>query len=801
MCRISVLTFVLWVSLMSWACSPTTGPSADELLPETNDFVSITPSFTIKASDNESVTPTPTVLNETLNSSLGPLPYIYRIKAGRCRYKPTEREQTGFRVKGKVGIVTALHGIVDCRVINAVTDLGDKPFFNDLSIREVNIDSDIALLSSPELDLSPADGLETSIYTDDRQNDGFEIVGYPLGLSKQKLTTDIEIIGIKELYDLIPRRFQVPMVERNSPSPEIAILEIQSHLVPGHSGAPVLDGEGQLIGISNGGLEGGTVEIGWAIPWPITLQEATGTTKEKLDELQLTDPQLALSFSSTYPRQERPSLQVVDETPQRGIYLIEGSAFEYYEVGDDLVVYGEYIPGVEQPIALLRVVAKNPNSLAAQAVLVHADLGFEIRTRMRVDSYIDQLSRSRLIPSEAYAIGYLWQSERIRLRPNNDLKEGDILEALEPQILGEEIIDYLPFEPRIQMRVTSIGFERQVAGVQLVTGTWPVLGTIIAMARASLPTSTPTPTIISVPTVTSTPSSVSMSTSTPLSTFISPPTITPTPTHSPTEEPMNMPVATLAHTSTATPTITFTPISLPTATTTATPSYDAAVVITALNVRIGPGTVYTRIGGVSQGDGLKVIGQAYNCRWLKVITPNDIEGWVSGDANYITYESSCESIPTVSISLTPTPDSILISSPTPTNTRLMSNAAITLLSPFEAVLSGKQTFRWSSTLTLAENQYYELIFWKVGQDPMKSGFGPIGSKKELEATFDLDKVSDDFAKNQNGPQLESGRDYIWGVLLVEFEPDYRRLQYLGEGQQFRYERVSDSPRLNPPPPD
>lgn len=85
---------------------------------------------------------------------------------------------------------------------------------------------------------------------------------------------------------------------------------------------------------------------------------------------------------------------------------------------------------------------------------------------------------------------------------------------------------------------------------------------------------------------------------------------------------------------------------------------------------------------------------------------------------------------------------------------------------------------------MAENQYFELVFWPAGSDPMSSSFGPAGSIKETALTVDLDKTADVL------PHLfQSGQDYQWGVLLVELNP-YRRLQYLGGGHRFRFERSS-----------
>ncbi len=80
----------------------------------------------------------------------------------------------------------------------------------------------------------------------------------------------------------------------------------------------------------------------------------------------------------------------------------------------------------------------------------------------------------------------------------------------------------------------------------------------------------------------------------------------------------------------------------------------AEVVVDALNVRGGPGTNYGRVGSVSQGDQLLVIGEYDNCAWLNVITRDETEGWVSGSSRYVTLNVDCDAIPAVAPPAPPT---------------------------------------------------------------------------------------------------------------------------------------------------
>ena len=58
---------------------------------------------------------------------------------------------------------------------------------------------------------------------------------------------------------------------------------------------------------------------------------------------------------------------------------------------------------------------------------------------------------------------------------------------------------------------------------------------------------------------------------------------------------------------------------------------------------------------------MEVIGQAYECDWLKVIIPQGTQGWVAGGPKYVIRNLSCDLIPAAPIPPTPTPVPILTS--------------------------------------------------------------------------------------------------------------------------------------------
>lgn len=126
----------------------------------------------------------------------------------------------------------------------------------------------------------------------------------------------------------------------------------------------------------------------------------------------------------------------------------------------------------------------------------------------------------------------------------------------------------------------------------------------------------------------------------------------PTETPEPSMAPSPLPTVTLAPTSqppTAPPApVVDTPVA-------AAPVADAVVAAAQLNMRSGPGTGFDVLATLAQDDPLEVIGQSGSCAWLKVRTPQGVEGWVAhviGGKEYTTLNIACGSVAELTV---PTP--------------------------------------------------------------------------------------------------------------------------------------------------
>lgn len=135
--------------------------------------------------------------------------------------------------------------------------------------------------------------------------------------------------------------------------------------------------------------------------------------------------------------------------------------------------------------------------------------------------------------------------------------------------------------------------------------------------------------------------------------------------------------------------------------------------------------------------------------------------------------------------VTPTAAPTAIRTNTPAGSGVVTNGFVSLIEPLENPLRGKRTFRWSTNVALSTNQAFELVFWPENGDAMRDGFGPVGATTNTQIEVNLDKSIDILS------QLDAGRNYRWGILLVTQSP-YTRIQYLGGNHLFRIEYSSGS---------
>jgi S1-C subfamily serine protease len=205
------------------------------------------------------------VLPETVAAQLPPREVldrarqaVVRVQAAGC--ESGEARATGFALEGGKLIVTALHVVAGCRQITVYSEtLGREA---PATISRVLPQADLALLAVEPVTFPGVPVASTA----PKLHEDVVAIGYALGTPTIG-TTNLKIsYGQSRLEQMLPGPVRDEIRRVGVPSLSLEILRLQGHLVPGLSGAPIINGAGQVVAVSDGGLESGAVSISWAVP-------------------------------------------------------------------------------------------------------------------------------------------------------------------------------------------------------------------------------------------------------------------------------------------------------------------------------------------------------------------------------------------------------------------------------------------------------------------------------------------------------------------------------------------------------
>jgi S1-C subfamily serine protease len=205
---------------------------------------------------------------------------IAMVRAQRTGAESQTRA-SGFVWPDKNHVVTSYHVVAGATNVSVSYDDGA----NLRAARVVRAlpSRDLALL---RIDQVPA-GVAPAIVSKTRPKarDSITVIGFPQGVAKRLSTTGLVRTqgggqGAETLGDLLSSgKLRRELQELGFPSFTEKILLLECHLQPGLSGAPIVDADGAVVGIANGGLEKGFSEITWAIPGDALAQLMTASSE------------------------------------------------------------------------------------------------------------------------------------------------------------------------------------------------------------------------------------------------------------------------------------------------------------------------------------------------------------------------------------------------------------------------------------------------------------------------------------------------------------------------------------------
>jgi S1-C subfamily serine protease len=207
---------------------------------------------------------------------------VLRIDARQCKgnaqVAAMDRVATGFLWRDKNTAVTALHVVSGCPNISVYYQ-GLK-LSRSATIAKVLRKADLALLTVGNSPVSTPLQDDTRTPSLDQE---LAALGFQLQIPDMSSTRLHLRYGGKTLRDIVPSSVAQSLLNVGSPSLDLEITNIEGHLVPGLSGAPIFNPSGKVVAVADGGLDNGTVGISWGIPVGI-LRDLT-TSVESVSEI------------------------------------------------------------------------------------------------------------------------------------------------------------------------------------------------------------------------------------------------------------------------------------------------------------------------------------------------------------------------------------------------------------------------------------------------------------------------------------------------------------------------------------
>ena len=187
-------------------------------------------------------------------------PFV-RVDVTQCQTPP--RRGSGFVWNAQGSVVTSLHVVAGCGNISIRYTVGGGQL-RTARVDRVLPSADLALLS---VDNPVAVQPLTSAVTMPGAGAELTVWGYPIQVRGLMDTTFHRRATAGRLEDLLNTalRQEIQNVGMPDLNTDVVLLD-GGNLLPGHSGAPLLDRNGQVAAIADGGLERGAVQVSWAIP-------------------------------------------------------------------------------------------------------------------------------------------------------------------------------------------------------------------------------------------------------------------------------------------------------------------------------------------------------------------------------------------------------------------------------------------------------------------------------------------------------------------------------------------------------
>ena len=186
---------------------------------------------------------------------------------------------TGFVWKDPTQIVTSLHVMTNDPSGKIIIEFGKKRRL--ATVKSVLPYADLVLLEvkRPIKEWRPLTSFDPIKPKYKSQVSALGFNRGSLGMSTRELIKGYAKPEV--LQQFLPESALAALAISKMPDIKLPIYYLDGSLLPGYSGAPIVNNKGQLIGVGNGGLENGSANVSWVIP-ALHLVELENSNKDKL---------------------------------------------------------------------------------------------------------------------------------------------------------------------------------------------------------------------------------------------------------------------------------------------------------------------------------------------------------------------------------------------------------------------------------------------------------------------------------------------------------------------------------------
>lgn len=185
---------------------------------------------------------------------------VVRVMAEGCPGTKGSRAGSGFVWPDATSIVTALHLVADCQSLTVeYVEAGvQRRARASRSLRR----ADLALLTVE----NPPSVKALSKTATAQTQEVLAAIGLPLNVRNWQETYGSRALNVKKLSDILNDSARREIEKLGAPAIELDVFRLTAVVKPGSSGGPIINAEGAVVGVVDGGLDGGASSLNWAVP-------------------------------------------------------------------------------------------------------------------------------------------------------------------------------------------------------------------------------------------------------------------------------------------------------------------------------------------------------------------------------------------------------------------------------------------------------------------------------------------------------------------------------------------------------